>query len=68
MPLFRVSTASKLADIFTKDLHYPQWQACVKGILGKTFKLLKGSPSSRGGGSQKAQEIAKVLKSSHVGP
>ncbi len=30
--------------------------------------LLKGPPTSRGGGSQKAQDIAKALKSSHVGP
>ena len=34
----RVPTASQLADIFTKGLHYPQWQACVEGILGKKFK------------------------------
>ena len=38
MLLVRVPTASQLADIFTKSLHYPQWQACVEGILGKTFK------------------------------
>ena len=38
MLLVRVPTASQLADIFTKGLHYPQWQACVEGILGKTFK------------------------------
>ena len=38
MLLVRVPTASQLADIFTKGLHYPQWQACVEGILGKTLK------------------------------
>ena len=38
MLLVRVLTASQLADIFTKGLYYPQWQACVEGILGKTFK------------------------------
>ena len=38
MLLVRVPTASQLADIFTKGLHYPQWQACVEGILGRTFK------------------------------
>jgi hypothetical protein len=38
MLLVRVPTASQLADIFTKGLHYPQWQVCVEGILGKTFK------------------------------
>ncbi len=30
--------------------------------------LLKGPPTSRGGGPQKAQETARALKSSHVGP
>jgi hypothetical protein len=54
MLLVRVSTVSQLADIFTKGLHYPQWQACVEGIFGKTFKasslrtLFKGPQSSRG--------------------
>ncbi len=38
MPLVRVPTASQLADICTKGIHYPQWQACVEGILGRTFK------------------------------
>jgi hypothetical protein len=38
MLLVRAPTASQLADIFTKGLHYPQWQACVEGILRKTFK------------------------------
>ena len=26
---------SQLADILTKGLLYPQWQACVEGILSK---------------------------------
>ena len=43
MLLVRVPTASQLADIFTKGLHYPQWQACVEGILGKTFKPSEGT-------------------------
>ncbi len=38
MLLVCVPTASQLADIFTKGLHYQQWQVCVEGILGKTFK------------------------------
>ena len=38
MMLIRVPTASQLVDIFTKGLHYPQWQACVEGILCKPFK------------------------------
>ncbi len=38
MLLVRVPTASQLADIFTKGLNFPQWQACVEGILGRTFK------------------------------
>ena len=33
MRLVRISTASQLADILTKGLHAPQWQACVEGIL-----------------------------------
>ncbi len=33
MRLVRVPTSSQLADILTKGLHYPQWQACVEGIL-----------------------------------
>ena len=37
MLLVRVPTASQLADIFTEGLHYQRWQACVEGILGKTF-------------------------------
>jgi hypothetical protein len=36
--LVRVSTSSQLADILTKGLHYPQWQACVEGILSKKVK------------------------------
>ena len=33
MRLVQVATALQLADIFTKPLHYPQWKACVEGIL-----------------------------------
>jgi hypothetical protein len=39
MRLVRVATAFQLADIFTKGLHYPQWKACVEGILGRTVAL-----------------------------
>ncbi len=35
MRLVRVPTSSQLADILTKGLLYPQWQACVEGILSK---------------------------------
>jgi hypothetical protein len=35
--LVRVPTASQLADVFTKPLHYPQWKACVEDILGKSI-------------------------------
>ena len=35
MKLIHVSTVSQLADILTKQLHFPQWQACVAGILNK---------------------------------
>ncbi len=38
MLLVRGPTASQLADIFTKGLCYPQWKACVEGILGRTSK------------------------------
>jgi hypothetical protein len=37
MKLIRVDTANQLADILTKPLHFPQWQACVAGILNKTL-------------------------------
>ena len=33
MKLIRVSTTSQLADILTKPLHFPQFLACVAGIL-----------------------------------
>jgi hypothetical protein len=35
MKLIRVSTTSQLADILTKPLHFPQYLACVAGILGQ---------------------------------
>jgi hypothetical protein len=35
MKLIRVATAGQLADILTKPLHFPQWQACVAGILNQ---------------------------------
>ncbi len=35
MLLIRVPTVFHLADILTKSLHFPQWQACVAGILSK---------------------------------
>ncbi len=49
MLLVRVPTASQLADIFTKGLHYPQGQACVEGILGKTFKPSEGTSDLKRG-------------------
>ncbi len=50
MKLIRVATANQLEDILTKQLHFPQWQACVDDILGKkivtttkgTFVLKRG--------------------------
>jgi hypothetical protein len=35
MKLIRVSTTSQLADILTKPLHFPQFLACIAGILGQ---------------------------------
>jgi hypothetical protein len=32
--LVSVSTTSQLADMLTKQLHLPQYLACVAGILG----------------------------------
>ena len=43
MLLVSVPKASQLPDIFSKGLHYPQWKACVEGILGKTFKPSSGT-------------------------
>ncbi len=37
MLLVCVPMASQLMGIFTKGLHYQQWQVCVEGILGWTF-------------------------------
>jgi hypothetical protein len=37
MKLISVATANHLADILTKPLYFPQWQACVAGILNKTL-------------------------------
>jgi len=39
MRLIHVATEAQLADIFTKPLHFPQWKACVEGILGKTLTV-----------------------------
>jgi hypothetical protein len=33
MELIKVDNANQLADIFTKPLHYPQFLACIEGIL-----------------------------------
>ena len=33
MRLIKVDTSLQLADIFTKPLPYPQFQACIQGIL-----------------------------------
>jgi hypothetical protein len=43
MLLVRVPMESQLADIFTKGLHYQQWQVCVEGTLGRTFKPSSGT-------------------------
>ena len=64
MRLVRVPTASQLADVFTKALHYPQWKACVEGILGKSII----DSVSLGISVHKRGWISKYLKSSHVGP
>jgi hypothetical protein len=62
MRLVRVPTSSQLADILANGLHYPQWQACVEGILSKKVKLTQGTPVLKRGW------IAKAYKSSHVAP
>ncbi len=38
MRLVRVPKSSQLEDILAKGLHYPQWQACIKGILSEKVK------------------------------
>jgi hypothetical protein len=45
----RVPTESQLADVFTKGLHYQHWQACVEGILSKTFKPSLGTSDLKRG-------------------
>ncbi len=60
--LVRVSTASQLVDIFTKGLHCPHWQTCVKGILGKTFKPSQGTSVLKRGGFQKLRRSSKLSR------
>ncbi len=43
--LVRVDTSEQLAEIFTKGLHYQQWEACITAILEGGCK---GRQSSRG--------------------
>ncbi len=62
MKLIRVATANQLADILTKPLHFPQWQACVAGILNKMIVTTEGTFVLKRGA------IAKAIKLSHVGP
>jgi hypothetical protein len=35
MKLISVAISQQLADTLTKPLHFPQWQACIAGILGR---------------------------------
>ncbi len=42
-PLVRVSTTSQLAAILTKQLHYPQYLACVADILGSKVVTTQGT-------------------------
>jgi hypothetical protein len=46
---FERLSASQLADISTKGLHYPQRQAYVEGILGKTFEPSYGTSNLKRG-------------------
>ena len=39
MLLVHVATESQIADVLTKPLHFPQWRACVEGILGKSLTV-----------------------------
>ena len=47
MKLIKVDTADQLADVFTKPLHYPQFLACIEGILRIKKRT---SPKVRPGG------------------
>ena len=58
MRLIKVDTANQLADIFTKPLPYPQFQACIQHILRKQPEAASGicarspnAPRGSGGGS-----------------
>ena len=58
MRLIKVDTANQLADIFTKPLPYPQFQACIQRILRKQPEAASGvcarapnAPRGSGGGS-----------------
>ena len=61
MRLIRVSTKDQLADILTKGLCHPQFQACMSGILETNFK---GPWSSRGGDCRKghSSRVTSALK------
>ncbi len=50
MLLVLVPTVFQLPDIFTKGLHYQQWQACVESIFSKMFKLFEGTFDLKRGG------------------
>ena len=62
MRLVRVPTASQLADVFTKALHYRlAWRA--SSANRSSIQSLKGSPSSRGGGSASlSSRVTSALK------
>ena len=58
MRLIKVDTANQLADIFTKPLPYPQFQACIQRILRKQPEVTSdvcarapNAPRGSGGGS-----------------
>jgi hypothetical protein len=68
MRLVRVPTASQLADVFTKALHYQQWKTTRGGRLARILGKSIIDSASQGISVLKRGWIGKSLKSSHVGP
>ena len=38
MTLKKIATTAQLADIMTKGITRPQWEMCIKGLLGKPLE------------------------------
>jgi hypothetical protein len=51
MTLKKIATTAQLADIMTKGITRPQWEMCIKGLLGKPLE-----PSIKSAMAQEGQD------------